>query len=79
MVGTINITKDLDDRCAAAEKDAARYRWLRNPDNQTREDSPCVSDDSFNTYFAEELDALIDSEMGANLLLGGAEKRAKPY
>ncbi len=47
--------------------DAERYRWLRNQDNQTREGSPCVSDDSFNTYFSADLDALIDSEMGANV------------
>ncbi len=44
-------------------QDAERYRWLRNPDNFTREDLPCVSDDSFNMIFLEEFDAAIDKEI----------------
>ena len=46
-------------------KDAERYRWLRDESNQVREDIPCVSDDSFNTFFGVELDAKIDVEIAA--------------
>jgi hypothetical protein len=60
------------ERLAAAQqpmahtiKNAERYLWLRNADNQLHEDDVCVSDDSFNTYFGEDLDAAIDAAMQA--------------
>ena len=58
---------ELRKQLAAAEKDAERYRWLRDESNQTSEDSPCVSDASWGTFFGETLDAAIDAEIGAQL------------
>jgi len=48
---------------AELRKDADRYRWLREANNQTRENSPCVSNDSFGTFFDDDLDAEIDAEI----------------
>ena len=42
---------------------SSRYMWLRDEANQTREDTPCVSNDTFQTFFGEELDAMIDAEL----------------
>lgn len=41
-------------------KDAQRYRVLRDPAYQMLEDDPCVSDDSFNTFFGDDLDKAAD-------------------
>lgn len=46
---------------ADASKDAARYQWLRDSNNQKHEDDICVSDSSFNTYFHNDLDVAIDA------------------
>lgn len=46
-----------------AKQDQARYQWLRNPDNQYHEDLPNVSDSSFNVYFVEDLDRVIDEQI----------------
>lgn len=43
-----------------AERDAERYRALRDPEIQASEDDPCVSDSSFATYFGDDLDKVAD-------------------
>ena len=53
--------KELESKLEKAEKDQARYQWLRNPDNQLHEDMPCVSDAFFATYFLEDLDKVVDA------------------
>ena len=45
----------------AAQKDAERYRVLRDSKYQRQEDDPCVTDDSFNTFFEEDLDKAVDA------------------
>lgn len=48
---------------AKLEPDALRYRWLRDIDNQETDDSICVGDGYFITYFGAELDAAINAAM----------------
>lgn len=43
------------------EKDAARYRILRDDKYQHHEDDICVADSYFVSYFGEELDAAVDA------------------
>lgn len=57
----INRIEQLERELAAIQQHAERYLWLRNSDNQIHEDSPCVCDDSFNTFFGNDLDAVIDA------------------
>lgn len=45
---------------------AERYRALRDERNQILEDDPCVTDDSFYTYFGEELDKAVDRLIARN-------------
>lgn len=61
-------------RLEAAEKDAARYRWLRDVENQLLEDDPCVSDDCFTTYYDSELDDTIDRLIKRNAAIKESEK-----
>lgn len=42
-------------------EDAERYRVLRDEEYQMQEDDPCVTDDSFNTFFGEDLDKAVDA------------------
>jgi hypothetical protein len=44
-------------------RDAERYRWLRDSENQRHEDDICVSDSYFNAFFGADLDAAIDAAM----------------
>ena len=54
------IFKAVTTQLEQAKADAARYRWLRDPNNQLHEDEICVSDSSFNACFEDELDAAIE-------------------
>lgn len=47
---------ELEQRLAAAEQDAARYRWLRDPDQ-------CESPDDYLNIAFEQMDAAIDADM----------------
>lgn len=47
--------------------DARRYRVLRDPAYQMMEDDPCVTDDSFNTFFGEDLDKAVDALEARNI------------
>lgn len=42
-------------------EDAGRYRVLRDEEYQMLVDDPCVTDDSFNTFFGEDLDKAVDA------------------
>lgn len=58
----------LIERCELAEKDAERYRWLRNSANDTLSTAPavcnCTPDDDQETFlFGAELDAAIDAAL----------------
>ncbi len=60
--------------------DAARYRWLRDSENQLTEDDPCVSDSFFSSWFGEKLDKVIDEMIERNASVksyGKPEKSAK--
>lgn len=41
-------------------KDAERYRWLRDAENQRDDDDICVQDGFYEAYFGQELDSVID-------------------
>lgn len=45
----------------ATVRAAERYQVLRDPAYQMHEDDPYVSDASFNTFFEEELDKVVDA------------------
>lgn len=55
-------------RLAALERDAARYRWLRDGENQDESFLYVMKDDPVTRYVSEEdMDAAIDAAMnGAN-------------
>lgn len=53
------------------EKDAGRYRWLRDEENSLTEDDPCVSDSFFNSWYGEELDKVIDEMIERNSAMQG--------
>lgn len=55
---------ELLDRLEAAEKDAKRYRVLRDSKYQLSEDDICVSDSFFTQYFDSDLDAAVDELAG---------------
>lgn len=51
----------MRERLERVDEDAKRYRALRDDTNQLQENDICVSDDSFNTYFGEDLDREVDA------------------
>lgn len=51
----------LSQRVAEDAKDAERYRVLRDDKYQRQEDDVCVTDDCFNAFFGEGLDAAVDA------------------
>jgi len=51
---------DLRSRLEKAEKDAERYRVLRDSEYQLDEDDPCVSDSFFTQFYGDELDHAVD-------------------
>jgi len=64
----------MEQQFAEAQKDADRYRWLRDSENQHIESDPCVLDDVFNTYFDTHLDEVIDALIARNKTMArGAE------
>lgn len=61
MLGiTLPVTCAPDSELEELRKDAERYRVLRDEKYQLTEDDINVSDSTFNTYFNEELDSLVD-------------------
>lgn len=61
----------LLDYIETLEKDAGRYQWLRDEENNLTEDDPCVSDSFFNSWFGEELDKVIDEMIERNAAMQG--------
>ena len=61
----------LLDYIEALEKDAARYRWLRDVENSLTEDDPCVSNSFFNSWYGEDLDKVIDELIERNAAMHG--------
>lgn len=59
----------LLDYIEALEKDAGRYRWLRDAENSMTEDDPCVSDGFFNSWYGEDLDKVIDELIERNVAI----------
>jgi hypothetical protein len=76
MTATAVVASQRDELLA----DAARYRWLRDSENQLTEDDPCVSDSFFSSWFGEKLDKVIDEMIERNASVksyGKPEKSAK--
>lgn len=61
----------LLDYIETLEKDAARYRWLRDVENSLTEDDPCVSNSFFNSWYGEDLDKVIDELIERNAAMQG--------
>ena len=58
-------------------KDAERYRWLRDANQQIHEDDPCVSDSFFNQFFDVDLDTVIDELIERNKAIDAAMLESK--
>ena len=66
----------MEQQFAEVQKDADRYRWLRDSENQHIESDPCVSDDMFNTYFDTYLDEIIDALIARNKAMAMSADRS---
>ena len=84
ITGTISAQQDvifgLTKELEQCRKDAERYRWLRDSDNQMHEDDISVSDSSFSVYFENDLDVAVDAgiERGKGLPDLGAKRKEQP-
>lgn len=80
IVGSMDEVSKIEKQRDELLADAARYRWLRDSENQLTEDDPCVSDSFFSSWFGEKLDKVIDEMIERNASVksyGKPEKSAK--